>query len=140
MNSPTSATPSEVDAAPSDTQRRDQVIALFSQIKQEMDTDPAFKRMVSDTLGTSMATQQAKPRTKRSTTEDAHNFVLAAGENVHRDPNFKPRPPEHILEAGDYAIELFHQTWEDGFQRGEIGGFNDDMITNVTPELGVLPV
>ncbi len=98
--------------------------------------DPVLMKEFREAFGASGATQKPVRNRRRTTSEQARNIVMAGGEAIY-DEERLPVPPEHVVEAGQAAIDLWHDGWRRGFQPGELGGFNDDMLQDLQPDSAV---
>lgn len=114
-------------------------IAALKALAAELKSAPSeVKNLFSDALGTARVTQAPTRARHRTTTEDARSIVLSGGDFIG-DPDFLPVPPEHIATAGQGAVDEYHRRWREGFQRGESGGFTDEILhQEFTGEVGAI--
>lgn len=132
-----SNTPTTKDKAPVTAEERNQLVALMDVLERA--DDPALMARFRKITGSAGATQHRKTK-RRVRNEDVRNTVLSAGEAVHTD-DFKPIPPEHVVNLGDEAVAMWQKKWEDGFQVGEHGGFSDEDLYQFSADaqVGAIP-
>jgi len=117
------------------TERKDQMKAFIQELKTM--NDPALQRDFREAIGATGATQHRRGK-RRLRNEDVKNTVLSGGEAIH-GADFRPVPPQHVVDAGPEAEQIFISTWEEGLQVGEQGGFSSESIEHLTSESGAIP-
>jgi hypothetical protein len=114
------------------TPSTDRVDAMKNLISELKTMPPAVQKDFREALGASGSTQHRRGK-RRLRNEDVKNTVLSGGEAIH-GPDFRPVPPQHVVDAGPEAEQIFVNTWEEGLQIGEQGGFSSELIEHLTSE------
>lgn len=85
---------------------------LVEATKSMNDSD---KRKLRDALEVGKAVKQVKRKNPPQATQ---NMVRAFGDVVREDPDFLPVPPDPVVEAGQAAIDRWHERWENNISGG----------------------
>lgn len=98
------------------------------EIQKEQDADPAGAflnilnratpqqlEMIKSKMGvTDNSIKLRRDRKRKINNERARQLVMTDGEVIHNDPNWRPIPPEAVVQKGQLAQDIWYQKWEEG--------------------------